>query len=277
MGKSARRNLIAILFGMLLALVLGEVLLSLFDPLGFAYYRDQAYLSTQLVADPRGYTFRTGTHTLLSYTFTILPDGTRAVPDTNVNGSKTLVFVGDSVTFGYGVDDDQAWVNLVARELPDVHVINAGISGFNSTNALRTVEQYPNADALVYLLIGNDADEENHPDFDHLRQPVPLSWLATYLTNLPTFLNPVGVDGFIARGNLPRYLGEVRQINADPRTLLVAFDNELTTLTIQQCCAVTLINRGTDRVSPADGHPGVRGSQEIAAQMLLLVRQRFGL
>ena len=47
--------------------------------------------------------------------------------------------MGDSVTFGYGVDDDQTWVDGMARALPDVHVINAGVSGFNSTNVLRTL------------------------------------------------------------------------------------------------------------------------------------------
>ena len=58
--------------------------------------------------------------------------------------------------------------------------------------------------------------------------------------------------------------------------LLVGFDEDFSRMTIRDCCAVALIERGTDRVSAADGHPGVRGNQEIAAQMLPLVRARFG-
>ncbi len=277
MAKSARRKLIALLLGVIAALLLGEALLARFDPLGFAYYRDQAYLGSQLVPDPRGYNFRPGTYPLSSFSFTLLPDGTRAVPDTNLSADQTLVFLGDSVTFGYGVNDDQTWVNLIAQALPDVHVINAGVSGYNSTNVSRAVHLYSLTASLVYLIISNDAEPEKQVDFDHLRAPDSESWLSLYLLNLPEYLFPVSVDQQIAEGDLPRYLDDLRHISADSRVLLVAFDDTFAQMTIQNCCAVHLIERGTDRVSPADGHPGVRGSQEIAQQILPLVRARFGL
>ena len=171
MGQSFRRKLIASLIGVLIALLLGEALLGRFDPLGFAYFRDQSTLGTLLVPDTRGYAFQPGTHDLSHFSFRMLPDKTRAVPDTKPSAPKTLVFMGDSVTFGYGVNDDQTWVNQVAHDLPYVHVINAGISGYNSTNVLRTVAQYPAADDLVYLIIDNDADPENRPNFGRARSP----------------------------------------------------------------------------------------------------------
>lgn len=272
MSQSARRKLIAGLIGIILALLLGEGLLARFDPLGFGYFRDQADLNPHLIPDPRGYTFQPGIYKLSASSFTILPDGNRAVPDTLPNAKKTLVFVGDSVTFGYGVDDDQTWVDLVAGDLPAVHVIDAGVSGFNSSNALRTLALYPEAQGLVYLIIDNDADPENRPNFDKVRHPAALTWLEVYLLNLPDYLFPVSAPPT----DLPRYLADLRQINADGRVLLVAFDEEFSRMTIRQCCAVALIERGTDRVSPADGHPGVIGNQEIAAQMLPLIRARFG-
>ncbi len=171
MRKSARRKLIAVLLGVIATLLLSEALLALFDPLGFAYYRDQAYLGSLLVPDPRGYNFRPGTYQLSSFRFTLLPDGTRAVPDTNLSADRTLVFVGDSVTFGYGVNDDQTWVNLIARALPDVHVINAGVSGYNSRNVSRAISLYPRTASLVYLIVSNDAEPEKQVDFDHLHAP----------------------------------------------------------------------------------------------------------
>jgi hypothetical protein len=271
--QSARRKLIALLLGVILALLGGEGLLARFDPLGFGYYRDQANLNPHLVADPRGYTFQPGTYTLSASTFTILADGNRAVPDTASEAKMTLVFMGDSVTFGYGVDDDQSWVSLVARGLPGVHVINAGVSGFNSTNGLRTLALYPDAQALVYLIINNDAYPENRPNFGQLHPPPAETWLETYLLNLPDYLFPP----IEPPNDLPRYLSDLRQMSADSRVLLVGFDDDFSRMTIRDCCAVSLIERGTDRVSPADGHPGVRGNQQIAAQMLPLVRQRFGL
>ena len=271
MTQSLRRKLIAVLIGIILALLLGEALLAHFDPLG--YFRDQSDLNPHLVADPRGYTFAPGTYKLSKSTFTILPDGNRDVPDTSTSAEKTLVFMGDSVTFGYGVDDDQTWVDWVARDLPDVHVVDAGVSGFNSTHVLRTLALYPDAQALVYLIINNDAYPENRPKFAQIRPATSMSWLEVYLLNLPEYLFPPTE----APNNLPRYLDEVRQINADGRVLLVAFDEDFSRMTIRECCTVSLIERGTDRVSPVDGHPGVRGNQEIAQQMLRLLRVRFGL
>ncbi len=277
MSKSARRSLIALLIGLILALLLGEVLLAAFDPLGFAYYRDQAALGALLIPDPSGYNFQPGRHKLIEFTCTILPDGTRAAPATNLAAPPTLVFLGDSVTFGYGVNDDQTWVNLIARALPTVHVINAGVSGYNSTNVRRTLARYPQADALVYLIINNDADPEYQPDFAHLRPPAPISWLALYLLNLPEYLHPVSADELVARGQIDRYLQDIRAIAADRRVLLVAFDNPLTALTVKAGFRVARIDRGTDRVSPADGHPGVIGNQAIARQILPLVQAQLGL
>ncbi|MEO8398085.1 MAG: hypothetical protein ABI700_34140, partial [Chloroflexota bacterium] len=204
MRQSARRKLIAALFGIILALLLGEGLLARFDPLGFGYFRDQADLNLHLIADPRGYTFQPGTYKLSKSSFTILPDGNRAVPDTPPNAKKTLVFMGDSVTFGYGVDDDQTWVDLVAGDLPGVHVIDAGVSGFNSANVVRTLALYPDAQALVYLIIDNDADPENRPAFGKARLPAALSWLEVYLLNLPDYLFPPPDK----TSDLPRYLAD---------------------------------------------------------------------
>ena len=161
-----------------------------------------------IVPDARGYNVRSGTHVLSSFTFTLLPDRTRAVPATNPSASRTLVFVGDSVTFGYGVDDAQTWVNLVARQRPDWHVVNAGVSGYNSTNVRRNVEQDRTADALVYLIVNNDAEPENHPDL-HPSPPELGSWLALYLVNLPEYLHPVGADELIARGEHRRVISPI--------------------------------------------------------------------
>lgn len=270
MEKYAHRSLIALLVGLVLALVLGEALLAWFDPLGFAYFRDQMTLASLIVPDARGYNFRSGTHVLSEFTFTLLADGTRAVPDTDAAAAQTLVFVGDSVTFGYGVDDDQTWINLIARQRPDLHVVNAGVSGYNSTNVRRSVAQYPAADALVYLIVNNDADPENQPDL-HPSPPQLGSWLALYLLNLPEYLHPVGADELIARGDIERYFADLRAIRADGRVRLVAFDDAFGRLTAREFSDVALIARGTDRVSPADGHPGARGNQAIAAQMLSLL------
>src|SRR5262249_43101230 len=48
-----------------------------------------------------------------------------------------IVVVGDSVTFGYGVEDDQAWPALVAKALPHNRLVNLGLIGAGTQQYLR--------------------------------------------------------------------------------------------------------------------------------------------
>ncbi|MFN8448736.1 MAG: hypothetical protein U0521_09145 [Anaerolineae bacterium] len=86
-----------------------------------------------------------------------------------------------------------------------VHVVNAGVSGYNSTNVARALTLYPDARALVYLIVNNDAEPEKLPAFDQQRSPDTSSWLALYLLHLPEYLSPVSAEAEIARGDLSRY------------------------------------------------------------------------
>jgi lysophospholipase L1-like esterase len=51
-----------------------------------------------------------------------------------------IVVVGDSIAFGYGVDDEQAWARLVADALPDLEIINLGLIGAAPEQYLRVLE-----------------------------------------------------------------------------------------------------------------------------------------
>jgi lysophospholipase L1-like esterase len=53
-----------------------------------------------------------------------------------------IVAVGDSVVFGYGVGDDQAWPALVAKALPQNHLINLGLIGAGTQQYLRVYETF---------------------------------------------------------------------------------------------------------------------------------------
>ncbi len=53
----------------------------------------------------------------------------------------TVVFFGDSITTGYGVDPDQSWAGIATRILSsgvygDVRTVNAGLNGDDTTEAL---------------------------------------------------------------------------------------------------------------------------------------------
>ena len=58
--------------------------------------------------------------------------------------APAIVFLGDSLTAGYGLDPDQAYPALIQRKIDDAglryHVINAGVSGETSAGARRRIE-----------------------------------------------------------------------------------------------------------------------------------------
>ena len=81
-------------------------------------------------------------------------------------GSSTfqIVFLGDSLTSGYGLLSDQAFPALVqakfaAEGYSNVETVNAGVTGDTSAGGLRRVEQAltPETRILVVALGGNDA------------------------------------------------------------------------------------------------------------------------
>jgi len=81
---------------------------------------------------------------------------------TAVAPAKTIVFLGDSLTAGYGVGKDRAYPALIAERIRQAHlpydVINAGVSGDTSADGLRRTEWVlqQKVDVLVIALGAND-------------------------------------------------------------------------------------------------------------------------
>jgi lysophospholipase L1-like esterase len=71
-----------------------------------------------------------------------------------------IVAVGDSLTFGYGVADSEAWPAILARMMPSERVINLGLIGAGPQQYLRLYETFGiplrPAVLLVGLFVGND-------------------------------------------------------------------------------------------------------------------------
>lgn len=78
--------------------------------------------------------------------------------------TKTILFIGDSLTAGYGIDENQAYPALIQNKLneldlnSDWNVINAGLSGETSSGGLRRVNWLlrSDVDVLVLALGAND-------------------------------------------------------------------------------------------------------------------------
>jgi lysophospholipase L1-like esterase len=65
-----------------------------------------------------------------------------------------IVTVGDSLTFGYGVEDDRAWPALIARNLSPNRLINLGLNGAGPHQYLRLYETFGMRLRPKTLLVG---------------------------------------------------------------------------------------------------------------------------
>ena len=75
---------------------------------------------------------------------------------------KTVLFYGDSITAGYGLDPDQAYPAVIQKKIEaaglDWRVVNAGLSGETTAGGLRRLDWIlrQRVDVFVLALGGND-------------------------------------------------------------------------------------------------------------------------
>jgi len=173
MMKSVVQNLLVLGITVLICLGGGEVFFRLFPQ----YLSEEAQLrlhwqevgqseraQSSSVPDPRfGYLLRphfTGRTGRGDFHFTFHTDEHGFRNPSPWPARADVVVVGDSLAFGYGVDDDQAWPRLVAKALPGIDIINLGLAGFGPQQYLRVLESYGFALhpklVLFMLFSGND-------------------------------------------------------------------------------------------------------------------------
>ena len=74
-----------------------------------------------------------------------------------------IVVLGDSMAFGYGVDDDEAWIALLADWMPGRRIVNLGLIGAAPQQYLRVYETFGRAlrpDLVLFCLFaGNDLSD----------------------------------------------------------------------------------------------------------------------
>jgi acyl-CoA thioesterase-1 len=84
--------------------------------------------------------------------------------------TKRIVFLGDSLTAGYGVRPEESYPSLIAEKIRDGHlpfeVVNAGVSGDTSAGGLRRIDWLlqEKIDLLVVALGANDGLRGSSPE-----------------------------------------------------------------------------------------------------------------
>lgn len=255
----------------LMTCVFLEIALSLFDPLGLHFLQSLDFMQAFYTGDITQYRLAPGEYQMKGWQATIDADQMRTVPDSG-EGCR-IVFFGDSMTWGWGVNDDQTFVNLLAREWKDVQLVNAGVVGYNSAQVRMAIERIP-FDVGVYLLVDNDANlfltlgGNNPTDGPRIYRGIglingsPLA-LALYERYLLFRLFPPPPDPV----DMPRFYADMDAILARGDVHIFAFEEPFGQSAAEQY-AVTLLPMYTGVNSPADRHPNAAGHQQIAQSLL---------
>lgn len=94
-----------------------------------------------------------------------------------------ILFVGCSITFGYGIEDDSTFVSILESQLPGYKMVNTCVSGYGTGQAyldvMSNLKQYDDIRMVVYPFINHHStrnylrkswlkflDERLHPHFE---------------------------------------------------------------------------------------------------------------
>lgn len=73
--------------------------------------------------------------------------------------AKTLLVVGDSLSAAYGIPAESGWVALLDKELSDVEVVNASISGETTSGGLTRLEALLDRHQPEYMVLELGAND----------------------------------------------------------------------------------------------------------------------
>ena len=178
-----------------------------------------------------------------------------AAEATGAPAVKRIVFLGDSLTAGYGLEEDQAYPALIQARMPSWTVANAGVSGDTSAGALRRVPWVLKAKPdVVFIAIGAN---------DGLRGQ-PVDQLEANLRRIIAQVRAAGATAVLAGMRMPVNYGEdyrtafaavYPRVAEETRTPLMPF--------ILESVAMKPELNQTDGI-----HPNAAGQKLVAAAVL---------
>ena len=253
------RRLAAVLIIVIVSLVATDAALAVLDPLGFwRYYNDmRAFRARSWPHDARYYVPAPGVYEMAGWTYRVdMPDYVRYTPASHPDADCTVVALGDSVTFGWGVNDAETWPNLYAQAT-GCRVINTANVGYDVWAVEAAHRAFPDADRYIYLLIYNDAGRGDGMQFEPLGGAGALGLYVYLLRAARETVAPVVIpDDFWQAYDA---------LAADDRVTIYGFrDGGLAEQVAATGRRITLLEPYTSRISWADAHPDAAGQREIA-------------
>ncbi len=175
----------------------------------------------------------------------------------------TILFLGDSLTEGYGLDEEESFPSLVKEILAadgiNIRVLNAGISGSTSASALSRLQWYIRSqpDLMVLSLGANDG-----------LRGLSIDEMKANLAETIEFAKANGVQaaltGMMVPPNMgPEYTDAFARVFPD---LATEYDIPLMPFLLQDVAAVPELNQ-------ADGiHPNAEGTRIVAINMVSFLK-----
>ncbi len=173
-SANLRANLLLAAASTLVMTGAAEVAVRVLDPIGISYYEhSRRYQLDRLPDATRGFRHRPGLIATYGATSTHFNElGLRDDPIApKTAGEYRVLAVGDSMTFGWGVPQEEGFTEQLQRELSrglgrPASVINAGVGGYNSVQELAFLREdglrlAPDLILLVY--VSNDVEPFTGP------------------------------------------------------------------------------------------------------------------
>jgi hypothetical protein len=161
-------NLLAFVVAVVVALGLGELAARLFVP---GWVPDQAYRIFWRYDPLLGWSLRPGAkgvhrHTDFAANVEISSQGLRdrVYPVERTPGMRRLLLLGDSYTWGFGVEREAIWHELIEARRPGWEIINTGVAGYGTGQQLLYFEQQGRAfqpDVVLLLVHQTDFKDNN--------------------------------------------------------------------------------------------------------------------
>ena len=270
--KQFLRALRIVLIIVLISVVTLEIALAVFDPYGVRYLRESSYYSRNFISHPtRHYVLPPGVYDFGRWSATINENFERATPD-SVPGCR-VVFLGDSITFGRGVNDEETFVNLLARDL-QLDTVNAAMDAYNSHIVLNSLHGYE-ADLFVWLIFENDEDATLYlaAEGGHLPQDSDGVYRFDYLRDL--YSNSSGIANYLRflKRQYPeaaepeRFVQDMNAMSEIDNLVMFIMEDAFGQAVVDSYPEVHLIPPYTSYLSIADPHADVKGHQQLADAM----------
>lgn len=167
------RPILFLLLGVFVAVVLLEVFLRIFDPIGVRYYFDTRRYFSAMTPDPDyGYIHTPGYQAKLqSVEVSINQHGFRGPDFPMEKGAqeKRLMILGDSVVFGWGVAQDAILSAVLERKIEQEgfdnwSVIGSGVGSWNTRTECEYLKREGaqfQPDILVLVIVPNDVEPKD--------------------------------------------------------------------------------------------------------------------